>query len=104
MAKLFSKQPSEEFYIRVNFSKNWATGDSVDLGNSTFTAVDKDDADKSTVVLDQTTLAAAPDDKGLIIRVQAGEVAESPYKLTGLCKTTQGNTWEKDLEMVIFDE
>jgi hypothetical protein len=104
MSKPFSKQPSEKFFIRANFSKNWAAGDSVNLGSSTFTAVDKDGTDKSTDVLDQATLAAAADDKGLIIRVKDGLEAESPYKLTALCKTNLGDEWEKDIEMVVFDE
>jgi len=100
---VFSKQASEKFYIEADFSLVMTSGETVDLTNSSVTAKDKDGADKSSTVLDSATKAVSSSDKGLVIRVQAGSVSESPYKLTFLLLTQQGSTWELDVMMHLVD-
>jgi len=99
-----SKQPSEEYYIEADYSRVWVTGESVTLASSTITAVNKADEDKTADVLDVSTHAVAPSGKGVVVRIRAGLVAESPYIITSKIKTSGGQRWELDMEMVIFDE
>lgn len=99
-----SKQPSEEYYIEADYSRVWITSESVTLASSSVTAVNNADEDKTADVLDVGTLAVAPSGKGVVFRVKAGLVAESPYKITSKIKTSGGQKWELDIEMVIFDE
>jgi hypothetical protein len=99
-----SKQPSEKYFIEADFSKVWMSGDSVTLASSSVVAVNNADEDKTSEVIEAGDTAVSTSGKGLVIRVKAGSVAESPYKITAKIMTSLGNEWELDIPMVIFDE
>ena len=100
-----SKQPSENYFIEFDFSKVLPTGETIDLTNSTISALKSDGStDATSIVLDGTTKAMASSNKGLVIRVKAGVVADSPYKVTAIFKTIQGSTFEKDISLIIYEE
>ena len=95
----FSKQPSEKFYVAGEFRKVLEYGETLVLASCTVAAEDKDAADMGTTVLDQATKAV--DGTQLKIRCQAGAENKSPYKITFLATTSNGNVWEVDVEMEI---
>lgn len=93
----FTKQPYEEFYIAGCFSNVLETGETLVLAESTVTAQDNNETDKSSDVLDQATISVI--DSKLQIRCKAGIESESPYKLTFRVTTSTGNKWEIDVKM-----
>jgi hypothetical protein len=100
--KPIEKQPYEEFFIAGSILKVQTATETVVVGNSNVSAVDKDNADVSSTFLDDATKVVGNDPDGdytnniLSIRVRAGEVALSPYKVTFQMETTEGNKWEVD--------
>jgi len=92
----FEKQPYEEFTVSTDFSRNFATGETV--SSQTVTAVDKDGATVTTTVTDQTTVANDGGSKVSVL-VKAGTVVASPYRLTFRCVTSTGHKWEHDIQM-----
>lgn len=97
----FEKEPWESYLISGDFQNVIEdSGESIVLGSSTVTAVDKDGTDASADILD-----GAPSTLGdyLTIRVKEGTLANSPYEITFRITTTLGNKWEMDVEMVMID-
>lgn len=96
-----SKQPGEKFYIEMDFSKNFTSGETVNIGSSSVTVIDKDGVDKSTDIIDAGTLAASSTNNGLIARIKGGLVTAEPYKITFVLTTSAGNVWEDDISLGI---
>jgi hypothetical protein len=91
----FEKQPYEKFYISVNFADVLEEAEAI--SSAVCSAVDRTDAADSGVfdgepVVDGTLVK---------IRVLAGEVAKSPYKITFRIVTWAGNQWEHDVQMKV---
>ena len=95
----FVKQPSESFTIAADIVDVVITGEIVDLGTSTVTATDKNEEDASADVL----VGASKSVSGtqLKIKIKAGTEALSPYAIRFVIGTSEGNIWEKDVEMRI---
>ncbi|MCK4828826.1 hypothetical protein KA005_74565 [bacterium] len=92
----FTKQPYEKFPISVDFSKNFADGETI--ATQTATAVDKDGVDASTDVLDATS----NDGSGIVfVPVKDGDITKSKYKITVRCVTSANNQWELDVQMAV---
>ena len=99
---VFSKQPSEEFLIEGDFSKDIGSGETIVLGTSTVVAEDKTGTADSSV-LDQSAKAISSSLKGLVIRVKAGAEDKSPYKITFVIITSLNNKWELDVVMGVSE-
>ncbi len=103
MPHVLSKQENETFDIWAGITNVISVGESIDIANSTATAVDKDSTDVSADLLDLTGKAIYDTTK-VQIRLKAyGTVAASPYKITFLIKTDTPNTWEVDILLKIKD-
>jgi hypothetical protein len=95
-----TKQGYDSFILTANFVNNMRATDTLILGNTVVTAIDKDSADATATVLEQSDKAVSG--TRLQIRVKAGTQALSPFKVTfktGL--TTLGDQWEKDVRVRI---
>jgi hypothetical protein len=94
----FWKQPDEKFYVAADFVDMLQTGESIVLGSSTVTAIDVDDSDATTDIVETSTLTLQDTTK-LSVQIKAGVVANSPYKLTYKAVTDSNNILEVDVEM-----
>lgn len=94
----FTKQPAEAFTIAGDFVNVLETGETIVIGSSTVTALDVDEVDSTSIVLDG---AASVDTTRLKQKVQAGVEANSPYKITFLAVTSLGNAFEIDVFMEV---
>ena len=93
----FSKQPYEQFVIAGEFEAVLLTGET--LQNPTMTAINKaTDADTSTVVIEQATVAISGTQ--VIGRVRAGVDGET-HKITIRTETIDDNKWEVDVLMKV---
>ncbi len=98
----FSKQPYEAFYFGANFG-NVIDSDkeSINLSLSSIAAVDSagstvtDIYEVGTMIVVNNTILA--------IRLKAGVENLSPYAITYRIVTTQGNKFEKDIQMEIIE-
>lgn len=110
------KQPSESYLLGADFSQVLEEGEYILVGTSTITAIDNAEDDATADVLDNTDKAVSTADEDdldsgytpitngmLVTRILAGTEALSKYKLTYLAKTSNGNTYEKDVKMRIKD-
>jgi len=98
----FTKQNYEQFFIAGDLVNVLEDDESIDLTNTTITAMDKDGEDATATVLQAATKALdnSPDggtNNMVKIRVQAGAEANSPYKITFKIPTDLDNKWEIDL-------
>jgi len=90
-----TKQPDESFFIDADFSKVLIEGETINLSDSTVSAVDVNGSDVTTVVLDLTTKAV--EDAKLRIRILDGVSDDSPYKITFKAVTSDSNIYELDV-------
>ncbi len=108
------KQGSESYLLGADFSQVLESGEYVLIGTSTVTAVDKNGADVTSTVLDNNDMAVQTADADdldsgvtpvtngmLVTRIQNGSESLSKYMITYLAKTSNGNTYEKDVKMRI---
>jgi len=95
----FAKQPGESFTIAADIEDVIITGETADLASSTVTATDSAGDDASADIL----VGASKSVSGtqLKIKVKAGTEALSPYTIRFVIGTSEGNIWEKDVEMRI---
>jgi hypothetical protein len=104
MAQLeaFAKTTYERHMIFGEFEDVLCDGENLVLASSEISATDKDGADKSSEVLNQSTksIVASPK-RRLGIRCRAGDEASSPYKIVFKTVTDQGNRWQLDILMVV---
>ena len=95
----FFKQPYESMVAYGGFTNVMEDGETITLGSSTATALDIDEVDASSDIL-QGTPAIYNDADGnpfrLGIRVVAGVETKSPYKITFKILTNLNNKWEVD--------
>jgi hypothetical protein len=94
------KHPDEEFYIAGSILRVQQTGESIDLGNSTVTATDKDGTDVSSTLLSQGSLRVMDDpdgdtetDNALALILRAGTEAASPYRVVFTMDTDLSHIW-----------
>ncbi len=107
----FTKQSWEEFRVDVDFGKNMATGEELDLGNCDVVGFDASGATCTATVLDISTMtliegtSTGMTNTSLQVLVRAGNEDNTPYKLTfyGVTDLTPPHKWEKDLNMKIKD-
>ena len=105
----FTKQSWEEFRIDVDFGKNMAAGEVLDLGSCNFVGFDSSGATCTTSIADMTTLtlingsSTGMTSTSLQVLVRAGDESSSPYKLTfyGVTDLTPPHKWEKDIAMKV---
>lgn len=97
----FQKQPAETFKISVDFDESLNTGESISAGNSSVSAVNLAAGAADTSVYDSESLQVSG--TILIVRVQAG-TTDISYKITITAVTDAGNTFEKDIIMIVEDE
>ena len=95
----FEKQISEEFTISGGISDVAITGETVILAGSSVSATDKDGTDASSAVLYGSNISVST--TFLKVKVKAGTVALSPYKITFKMVTSEDNLYEKDVLMYI---
>lgn len=91
------KQPSEKFYIDVDFSANLDNGEALDGAQCAVTAA-LNGTDSTATVIETGSLIA--NSGKLFIRVQNGADGET-HKLTFKAVTDQGNVLEQDVDLVI---
>jgi hypothetical protein len=102
----FTKQPYEEFAIGADFSKNYVTGETVDLSNSTVLAYELPSGSLVTPQTDvlvgnpyRTTnpdVSTAKTNAMLAIRVKAGAHGDD-LKITFRSWSSNGQKFEKDI-------
>jgi len=102
----FTKQSYEQFYIAADLVDVLEDDEAIDLDTTTVTAVDKDNEDATSDVLQPATKALADSPDGgtnnmVKIRVQAGDEDLSKYKITFRMPTDLNNKWEVDVGMKI---
>ena len=96
----YTKQPWEEERIAGEFTDDLDDGETI--SSSTVSAVDKDDNDVSTTVLDQATKTI---DGGYVkIFAKGGSEAASPYVITFRATTSDGQKLEVDVRMRIEEK
>lgn len=91
------KQPSEKFYVDVDFSDNLDTGELLDSAQSSVTA-SLNGANSTSAVIETGSLIA--NSGKLFIRVQGGTDGDT-HKLTFKAVTDQGNVLEQDVDLII---
>jgi len=102
----FEKQNYESFFIAADLVDVLESGESINLSGTTITAIDKDGNNASSIVLQTGTKALDDSPDGgtnnmVKLRIQAGEEANSPYKITFRIPTDLNNQWEIDLKLRI---
>lgn len=99
------KQPSEKFFITVSFSKVLATGEQIDINNSSVVAVDLETGqDATSEIIEAGTLqVTGANNEQLSARVKGG-IDKHDYKITFVAGTTDGNTFEKDIKLRVSEE
>ena len=88
------KQEWESYFVHGDFSEVMETGETIETGSSTITAEDVDGVDATATVTDQSSIYA--DGFEYYVRIQGGNEAGSPYKITFRIITSNGNKWETD--------
>ena len=97
----FTKQNHEKFVISGSFINDLDDGELIVLADSTVTAVDVDEEDVTSTVLNAATKSL--DMPKIKIQVQDGLEANSPYKITFRATTdaVPANVFELDVIMKI---
>ena len=93
------KSSWESIIVVGDFSKNWVTGDTIDLAQSLVKATDKHGDDVSDGMISDKASSGSQ----LQARVSGGGPGGSPYNIHFLCMTTQGNKWEVDMTVTVKD-
>jgi len=96
---IFVKQPNETFFISAGITNVISDEESIVLGSCTAVAVDCN-GDSATSDILSGALALDGTTK-IKIRVKAGTVALSRYKITFNIITDAGNNWEIDVFMQV---
>ncbi len=97
----FSKQPYEVFSISASFVSNLGDSETIEIGSSAVTAVDKVGNDATDDVIVSGTKAVT--DGVMRVQITAGTVALSPYKITfrSVTNATPANKYELDVTMKV---
>lgn len=100
------KQPFETFWLGAGFYNVLETDETIDLSssNTAVTAVDADDEDASSAILQGSPVLGDSENGGtdnvLKIRVKEGTDGVK-YKVTFRVQTMSGNKWEKDIYLKV---
>ncbi|MHA2265264.1 MAG: hypothetical protein ACXAEN_22975 [Candidatus Thorarchaeota archaeon] len=104
--KKVPKQPYESFVGYGEFSNVMETGETITLGSSAVTAIDKEGEDASSDLLSGSAAVYNDDDGNpwrLGIRIVDGTVLLSPYKVTFKIITSLANKWEVDMYVEVIE-
>lgn len=103
MAKVkpIEKQPFEAFPIYGNFEKVLEEGELIDVDASAILVMDKDGIEDATMV-DAPTKNVQ--EGKLVVRIQGGVPAKSPYNVSFRAVTSLGNKWEVDAQLNIIEK
>jgi hypothetical protein len=96
------KQPWEKFFVAADYVNVLDSGETIVLGSSSVTIVDKAGADVTSTMFEGGSLQIAETSK-LQCRIQAGTEAISPCKITFKAVTSLGNQFEHDFRIKIKD-
>lgn len=100
-AKPIEKQPFEAFPVYGRFTKVLEEGETIDVAASNIIVTDKDGNEDATM-LDEPTKNVQEDK--LVVRIQGGDPAKSPYNVAFRAVTTNGNKWEVDAELTVAEK
>lgn len=109
-ANLIDKQPSESFYVGIDFSTvPLASGETIVMSGSvngqvkqSFVAAYNSAGNPVSLIIVDNTLAVQ-DDTILKSKVQAGSVSDRRYKISFGAVTSHGNFYERDLVLNMED-
>lgn len=93
------KQAYEAFYVSVTFPL--ATGETLNLGSCSVTAVDKDGTTATSTLIETGTTAVV----GAILkaRIHDGDSSHSPYIVSFNATTSTGNKYKYDVRVKVYD-
>lgn len=95
-----TKQPSEKFYVSVDFSAILDIGETIDAIASTVTAADSSGNDVTSTFIDASALTAS---SGILqSRIMDGN-NNTNYKVTFTAHTSLGNIFERDVTVFVYD-
>lgn len=98
----FLKQPWETFRISFDFSENMESGETINLGSSTVSAINDADSESSTTeVLDVSSLAVLDDTKLTVIVKAGADLSRHIITLRAYISATK--KLEDDIGMVVND-
>ena len=95
-----TKQPSEKFYVSVDFSAVLASGETLDAMASGVTAYDSSGTDVTSTIIDASALTAS---SGILQTRIMGGTNASDYKVTFVAHTSSGNIFEMDVTLFVYD-
>ena len=103
MAKVkpIEKQPFEAFPVYGKFDKVLEEGEIISVDDSVVIVTDKDGVEDATMIDEPTKNV---DEGKLIIRIQGGDPAKSPYNVSFRAVTSLGNKWEVDAQLNIIEK
>ena len=98
--EIIYKSPDEKFYIGIDFSPNFSSGEYIDASNVSITAVEKGTGQDATDVIMDAATIQVQDGTKLIVNIQGGEEGKW-YVITFKITTTLGNVFEEEREIVV---
>jgi len=93
----FTKQPSEEFTIAIDFTGRMATGETV--ASAVVTAADSAGTDATATVIESSSVSTP----SVLVRVKAGTDGAN-YKITIVATTATAEVYEADVTMRVREE
>ena len=98
------KQPNESFFIAVDFSRVLDSAETIVESDSSTSVIKlSDGTDVTSDIIESGTLGVYGDNgQKLKVRIRGGVNFEK-YKITLIAKTSNGNEFEKDIELVVVD-
>ena len=94
------KNPAEKFYIGVDFSKWLSSGESINVGASSVTAIDESGNDVSSTLIESGTLAV----DGSILQARIKDGTDGAiYYVTFNAVTSLLNNFEEDIRIRVKD-
>ena len=100
MPSIIKKQPAEKFYIGVDYVNALLEDESLNLGACSVVVYDDGGNDVTNDIYDGGTLTV--DGTKLLARIKGGEEGKI-YKVSFRAGTNQGNIYEKDVYIAIYD-
>ncbi len=107
---MVKKQPFEQFAVHGSIIDVQTTSEKVVLGTSSISIQDKDGLDVTADILVSGSEALSNDPRGdyvenmLTCKIKDGVVESSPYWVSFLIITDQGNKYEIDLQVTIYEK
>lgn len=93
----FTKQPSEEFTIAIDFTGRMATGETLD--SAVVTAADSAGTDATAAVIESSSVSSPH----VLVRIKGGQDGQD-YRVTVVATTATTEVYEADVTMRVRDE